>query len=278
MSNRARRHLSSLAGAVVAVATLLELGTGARALPPDAASAETVTDEGKLLTPPQRVALERSLRAQAATSGSPLAILLVRHLARHDSIASLARRTFAGRGLDAAGPPRVLLVVAVDERRAAIETGQGPAGIVPEVDGRRIVADLESGLARRRLAPALGDAAAAIAASARATAERRRPLPPDPLEPRPPASPVAPVDLTSSAPPATGTRPDGAPGPAPQPGEAGGRSLVPTAALVSAGVVLGLALRRRRRLAEERAAQPPPRPPEPKGRGTVKSVGDRPMS
>jgi len=262
---------------VAATATLLALGTGVGATQAGAGPREGVADEGRLLTSSQRAALERSLRAQATTSGSPLTILLVPRLAHHDSIAALARRTFADDGLDAPGPPRVLLVVAAHERQAAIETGQGPAGIVPEVDSRRIVARLESALTHRRLAPLLDQAVTAIGDSARATAERRRPLPPEPAER---AAPVAPVGVTGAAPGAngTGTGPDGSPVPPAQPGKAGGRSLTTTAGLVSAAVVIGLALRRGRRLAEERAAQPPPRPPERKGPRAAKSVGDRPMS
>ena len=273
MSNRTRRPLSSL---VAAAATLLAVGARAHANPPDPGSHDPIIDEGRLLTPAQRTALARAVRAQGTASGSTLWILLVPHLAHHDSIAALAQRTFAGDGLDAPGPPRVLLVVAAGERRAAIETGQGAAGIVPEVDSRRIVARLESGLARHRLAASLDEAVAAIAASARATTERRRPLPPDPAEPGPAAIPPDGVTASAAAAKGAGSKPDG--NPAPQPGEAGGRSLVPTAALVSAAVVIGLALRRRRRFAEERAARTPPRPPERKGGGTVKSVGDRKMS
>ena len=263
---------------MVVGAALLVLGPSTRAAPLDTGVAPRVVDEGHLLTGPQRAALLRLLRTKTAESGSPLSLLLVARLAPHQAIDELARRTFSDDALDAPGPPQVLLVVAAHDHRAAIETGQGPAGIVPEIDARRIVARLEAGLAHHRLVGALDEAVAAMAVSARATAERRRPSPPDPLEAPAPASQVAPLDATEPPPAANAVeaKPEAAPAP-PTPGRSG-RSLMPAGYAVAGIVVLGLALRRRRRLAEDRVAQTQSPGPERKGDRGVKSIGDRPMS
>ena len=267
MPNRARRHVWSHRGALVAGATLLVIGAARGAAPDAAKSSPVLADPGGLLTTQQRAALVRSLRAKAVESGSPLSILLVPRLAHHETIAELAGRTFSADGLDAPGPPRVLLAVSAHDRQAAIETGQGVAGIVPEIDAQRIVARLQSDLARQHLVAGLDQAVAAIAASARATAERRRPAPPEPASP----------DVTVPAPDrkAVAPKPDAPPAPGTT---ATGHSLMPAAYAVAAIVVLGLALRRRRRNGEERVGQIQRPAPKPKQGRDVKSIGDRPMS
>src|SRR5437868_2390626 len=96
-----------------------------------------------------------------------------------------ARLRFTEAGFDAgfnAGTgDAVLLLVAPRAGRAVLETGKGEAGIVPEIDARRITADVVRALGRHAsaatLAPALAEAAERIADSALATRERRRPLP-----------------------------------------------------------------------------------------------------
>lgn len=278
MPNRTRRHVWSLCGAVVAGAALLVIGPPTRADPLDTGGGPRVVDEGHLLTGPQRAALQRSLRMKTAESGSPLSLLLVARLAPHQAIDELARRTFSDDALDAPGPPRVLLVVAAHDRRAAIETGQGAAGIVPEIDARRIVARLEAGLAHHHLVGALDEAVAALAVSARATAERRRPSPPDPLEAPAPASQVAPLDAPELAPAPKPVEAKPGTAPAPSTPDKSGRSLMPAGYALAGIVVLGLAIRRRRRLAEDRVAQNQSPGPERKGDRGVKSIGDRPMS
>lgn len=294
MPIRTRRHVWSLAGTVLAGVTLLAVAPHARAASPadSAGPAWALSDDGHLLTGRQRAALGRSLRDKAVECGSPLSILLVPRLPRREALDDLARRTFISERLDAPGPPRVLLVVAVHERQAAIETGQGPAGIVPEIDARRITDRLESALAHRGLGGvALDDAVAAIAASARATAERRRPSPAEPLPPeaRPSSAQVDPAGVIEQGADASEGRtslegsPAKASGTAQKPATSGAtsgdRSLMPAAYVLAAFIVVGLALRRRRRLAEDRVT--PPRRPEPPGAKRdrdVKSVGERPRS
>ena len=275
MSNRTRRHVWSFWGAAAAV---LASGASARAAPPEhAAPAAVIADPDHLLAPSERGSLERSLRGEAVASGSPLSILVVARL-RHETADELARRTFISEGLDAPGPPRVLLVVAARERRAAIETGQGVAGIVPEIDARRIVGRLQSSLGHHRLAAALDEAVAAIAASARATAERRRPAPPDPQEAHPAAAPGSPAGVTDRAPQANETEPKPEATPAAGSPAGSGRSLMPAGYVLAGLIVLALALRRRRRNAEDRVAETE-RPASGRKPGRdVKSIGDRRIS
>jgi len=226
--------------------------------------AGTIWDESGVLRANERSGLARRLQAEAAKTGAAVSIVLVPRLPRHEAIGELARRTFSERHLDAPGPPQVLLAVAKHERRAALETGLGPAGIVPEIDARQITrhlaADLESGPVRH----ALEEAIVGIANSVQATQDRRRPAPADPLDDAPPASAPQPAAARprQAAGDVTLPRPSNDPSaenqPAPQPPH--GRSLLPTAAMLSALVVLGLALRRRRRATLEHQAAKPGRP------------------
>jgi len=270
---------------------LLAVSTAARAVAPEPAAARNavLADPSHLLTARQRMALERLLRAKTIESGSVLSILLVPHLTRHETIEELAQRAFAADSAARAEPTapaeraRVLLVVSTRERRAAIETGQGPAGIVPEIDARSIIQRLAGALAHHELDNVLEEAVGAIAASARATAERRRPLPPEPVEVRPAALPVPPADQAEPGPDEGEPRPqpDGAPPPAaPSAQKPGGRrSLMPGAYVLAAFVVIGLAIRRRRRVTEDRVTPPPgPAGPRPKQDRDLKSIGDRPRS
>jgi len=302
LPNRPRRHAWSHRGAIaarpaistiLAVLATLAVASFARAAAPEDPSAPgaVLTDDAHLLTSPERAALQRLLRAKTIESGSALSILLVPRLAHRQTIEDLARRAFGAatpEHPDASAPARVLLVVSTRDRRAAIETGQGPAGIVPEIDARAIIQRLQrldGAMAHRRLDAALEDAVAAIAASARATAERRRPLPPDPQDAPPSAAPVAAGHRTEPAPDDTGPEqsPDdgqrpGA-GSAPKPGPPARRSLMPVAYALAGLVVIGLAIRRRRRL-KEAPVTPPRRVPvlPAKIDRKVKSIGDRPRS
>ena len=80
-----------------------------------------------------RGALDRASR----TLGSPVAIELVAHLPRPGpELDAATRAAFESHGFEARTGDPVVLLVSVRDRRAAIETGKGPAGIVPEIDAR----------------------------------------------------------------------------------------------------------------------------------------------
>jgi hypothetical protein len=133
------------------------------------------------------------------------------------------------------------LLVAPRAGRAALETGKGEAGIVPEIDARRITADLVRTLGRHTstttLANALGEAADRIAESVLATRERRRPLP----------DPHASEGDEAPAPSPNRDRPISVRGGATAPAAPPHRSLMPGAYALAILVVVGLALRQRRR-------------------------------
>jgi uncharacterized membrane protein YgcG len=247
---------------VGALLTLAASPAAAETASAPAVAAGSLWDDARLLGRHERAAVERALRAAAAKSGAPVSIVLVPHLAAHETIEDLARRAFGERGLDAPGPPQVLLAVAKRERRAAVETGQGPAGIVPEIDARQITRHLAASLRTGDLAPLLDDAITRIVVSARATADRRRPSPPDPLDAIPVADSPPSVDAVENGPPpAPAAAPKADPTAPPAAAPSHGLSLYQTAGMLSALVVLGLALRRRRKLASEQAEKPqPPRP------------------
>jgi uncharacterized membrane protein YgcG len=191
-----------------------------------------------------REELERATRAL----GSPVAIELVPHLpgsrAGQDRV---ARDAFDAHGFDIGRSDPVLLVVSLDDRRAAIETGKGAAGIVPEIDARAITTELARNLSPANLPEHLWRALDAIVASARATRERRQPLVQDDEPARAPVSGTA-TDGEAVAP--AGALPGEEP-PAPA---ARTRSRLPIAAAVGVLVLLALALQRRRHFAATRAA------------------------
>jgi hypothetical protein len=195
-----------------------------------------------------RGALDRASR----TLGSPVAIELVAHLPRPGpELDAATRAAFESHGFEARTGDPVVLLVSVRDRRAAIETGKGPAGIVPEIDARAITAELARGLTRTNLADHLDHAVVAIVRSAEATHERRRPLARD--EPPPRAGPVADVTGTRGPTPATTETPavGGAPdGPA---GTLRHRSRLPVATAIGILVLLALGLQKRRQLASARA-------------------------
>jgi hypothetical protein len=190
-----------------------------------------------------REELERASRAL----GSPVAIELVAHLpnsrAGQDRV---ARDAFDAHGFDISRSDPVLLVVSLQDRRAAIETGKGAAGIVPEIDARAITTELVRNLSPANLPEHLWRALDAIVASARATRERRQPLVLDD-EPARPADSGTATDGSDAA-------PTGPPGEAPGAPPGRTRSRLPIAAAVGVLVLLALALQRRRQFAATRAA------------------------
>lgn len=273
----ARRWLAAVAlAASLAVSTGLTPGAAAGdGTAPRPADDPRVWDAGHQLPPPVRDELERRLAAAELKGGAPL-FLLITDRVYGDSVAEVAATAFAAHGLGRA-PARnaVLLAVAVRSREAAVETGKGNAGIVPEVDARRIVKHLTRELSSRQPEAAIGRAIAALAASAQATAARRTPLPPDPLggmaddEPPPapgdgsapgaasqrmPGSDAGPAGTMHGA----GAGVDGGGDGGVHPGgpaaaqRGGSRSRLPIAVAIAVVVMLGLALRRRKEMTSTR--------------------------
>jgi uncharacterized membrane protein YgcG len=221
-------------------------------------------DDGAALAPRARGDLEERLRSARRQTAIPISILVVAKLRHGESMGDFARRAFEDRGLGSESGDAVLLVVAPHDRQAAIETGKGPAGIVPEIDADAITAPLRLRARSSLLAPALGTAIDRIVLSVTATAERRQPLPPEPGrtgEPArgvggPPGGPGP--DRNAGAAPAAADLVDAPAAPAPP---SRGRSMLPTAVAASGLLVVALALRQRRKATSERdtsSKAPPP--------------------
>jgi hypothetical protein len=269
--------MSLLAHVLVAPALLLlahasaARGAGAYAGAPSAGPAGNgpLWDDGAMLPARARVELEARLRAAARQTGIPITILVVAKLPGGPSIADVARSEFDARGLGTRAADAVLLAIAPRERRAAIETGKGPAGIIPEIDAEAIIARLRATVRSPLPIRELDAAIDRIVASVTATIERRRPLPHEPT----PAQAVPPAALLPSGTPpgsdedqgggdgspASGATRPGATGTGTSPSR--GRSLLPTAVAVSGLLLVGLALRQRRRsgAAERDDPEPPVR-------------------
>lgn len=201
-------------------------------------------DAGLLGTGPSLAALRDRVQSATARAALPIEVAIVGGTASSQgaegaSLEEVARRRFDERPPSEGASDAVLLLVAPRAAQAVLETGKGEAGIVPEIDARRITADLRRLLARHASAAsltlALADAADRVADSALATRERRRPLavagaidPDEELAP----SPARPRPTTS--PGGDGDRPPR-------------RSLMPGAYALAIFMMLGLALRQRRR-------------------------------
>lgn len=223
-----------------------------------AATNGRIWDDSHRLSSRQRMDLDRRLASAARRLGSPVFILVTNRLQR-ETAASLAARAFTERTLSGAGESNpVLLVVSVGDRAAAIETGKGNAGIVPEIDANQITKDLMHRLRHGDPSQALARAIEAIVVSAEATAVRRRPLPPDeeppaPAGPNPAAAGAREVDTAGGV-----EIPDAGQGtakvtPEHDPSETGRRrSRLPIAVGIAVLVLLALALRRRRQLTSPR--------------------------
>jgi hypothetical protein len=270
------------AAALVVLSVVVSAPALART-PAPVAAAPRLWDEGNALSSQARGDLERRLGSAEKRSGVPLYVLVTSGH-RGEAMAELAAATFAARGLGA-DPARnaVLLVVAVHGGGAAVETGKGSAGIVPELDARRIVKQLMRSLSSRHPETAIGQAITALAASAQATAARRKPLPPDPLDGplddapapaedgaagRPDGGPLAPAapppedELAAPRPLGDGGVDGGLVpgGPAGAATGSGRGSRLPIAIAIAALVVVALGLRRRKQLASNRPPEKEDRP------------------
>jgi len=250
-------HLSRLLLATVAMLLVSATTRPAAAGEPPPAGpppAGSIQDETGLLGHgPGTAALRDRVARASARAGLPIAIAIVSGTtSSHDDsgrLEEVARLRFTEAGFEAGfnegGGDAVLLLVAPRAGRAVLETGKGEAGIVPEIDARRITADVVRAIGRHAsaatLAPALAEAAERIADSALATRERRRPLPDQHASER--------DELPAPSPPRD--RPTSATVPAPPPH----RSLMPGAYALAALVVVGLALRQRRRSASDRRTE-----------------------
>jgi len=246
---------------LVTVATLVAPGlartaSAAGPVPPAPRPLGSLQDDAGLLGRGPEVATLRDRVVGAATrAGLPLSIVVV-GTTDPASLGEAARTRFAEEGLSEGTNDAVLLLVAPRAGQAAIETGKDEAGIVPEIDARRITAALTRTIGRHPSAATLGRALAEtadqIADSALATRDRRRPLAdrrtgaveddeaPAPSSRRDPAAPTAGGDA----------REPGAPR----------RSLMPGAYALAIFVILGLALRQRRRSGADGRPRAPRRP------------------
>jgi uncharacterized protein len=142
-----------------------------------------VTDLTGTLSADARAALERKLEAFEAEKGSQIAVLLVATTAP-ESIEQYSLRVAEAWKLGRAGvDDGVLLLVAVQDRRARFEVGYGLEGAVPDALARRIIAET--------LAPrfAEGDYAGGLTAGLDALIGLIR------GEPLPPAEPSASPDV-----------------------------------------------------------------------------------
>jgi uncharacterized protein len=107
-------------------------------VPPRAAR---VTDLTNTLPADSRAALDRKLAAFEARKGSQIAVLLVATTAP-ESIEQYSLRVAEAWKLGRAGvDDGVLLLVAVQDRRARLEVGYGLEGAVPDALARRIIAE-----------------------------------------------------------------------------------------------------------------------------------------
>jgi len=228
-------------------------------------------DRGLLGGGPNAASLHDRVAGAAARAGMPIVVVIVGGApsARGAGMANLeeaARLRFAEEKLSEEASDAVLLLVAPRAGRAVLETGKGEAGIVPQIDGRRITADLARALDRHasttKLARALAEAVDRIADSALATRDRRRPL----AEPRVGERDEIPAPLSSGHQrPSAGTSHDQSATAQPR------RSRMPVAYGLAIVLMLGVALRQRRRFGSGSAHrhQATPRPKRPKLPGQI---------
>lgn len=158
--------------ALVVLGAVVSGGTPSRAAP-----RELLSDQIRALPSRERVRLEERLQVATSRLGNPIVVVIARPL-HLETASELAERMFAERGLgEQPQSNAVLLLVAVHDHAAAIATGKGNAGIVPEIDASRITQALLRGSQLPHALPgALARAVDAIVVSAEATVRRRRPL------------------------------------------------------------------------------------------------------
>ena len=132
--------ISAFRRSVAALALLLVIAP-ALAQQPVPARAARVTDLTNTLPAETRAALDRKLAAFEARKGSQIAVLLVATTAP-ESIEQYSLRVAEAWKLGRAGvDDGVLLLVAVQDRRARFEVGYGLEGAVPDAFARRIIAE-----------------------------------------------------------------------------------------------------------------------------------------
>ncbi len=133
---------SSRAGRGLAAVGVLLLAAWAAAQQPVPQLAARVTDLTGTLSADARAGLERKLAAFEARTGSQMAVLLVATTAP-ESIEQYALRVAEAWKLGRTGvDDGVLVLVAVQDRRARFEVGYGLEGAVPDARARRIIADV----------------------------------------------------------------------------------------------------------------------------------------
>jgi uncharacterized protein len=124
--------------AMVGAALLIAAAAAQQAVPPLSAR---VTDLTGTLSGDERAALERKLEAFESRKGSQIAVLLVATTAP-ETIEQYSLRVAEAWKLGRAGvDDGVLVLVAVQDRRARFEVGYGLEGAVPDARARRIIAD-----------------------------------------------------------------------------------------------------------------------------------------
>lgn len=172
---RSRRSSRTIWGArLVAVVGTALAATGAGAT--DSVGVPLLVDEARILKPAERAKLEARLADAQAAIDSPVIIHIIKEV-QAGGIVTEAHRRFTERKLASLGKNPVLLLFAANQRTAALETGKGAAGIVPELEARTLLRRLEARWAQRGPLAALDRAIDDIVESAEETSERRRPLP-----------------------------------------------------------------------------------------------------
>ena len=133
--------LLALRGVAALGLALLLVAAPALAQQPVPPRAARVTDLTSTLPANTRAALDRKLAAFEARKGSQIAVLLVATTAP-ESIEQYSLRVAEAWKLGRAGiDDGVLLLVAVQDRRARFEVGYGLEGPVPDALARRIIAE-----------------------------------------------------------------------------------------------------------------------------------------
>jgi hypothetical protein len=240
---------------MLVAAALAGPASAAELVPSDPRPLGSLRDDSGLLGRGAGLATLRARVADAAMrAGLPVVIVLVGTVDSPRELAparleETARARFAEQGLSEGTDDAVLLLVAPRAGQAVLETGKGEAGIVPEIDARRITAALTRTLGRHAspatLGRALAEAADRVADSVLATRDRRRPLaePPGGVIEAEGEHVLAPSPARDQATRAAGDQGGAA--------AARHRSLMPGAYALAIFVMGGLALRQRRRFGAE---------------------------